>query len=83
QGEQSLDVDSVHATAPQANILYVGGFNCGGGLDVAMSKILDGKLANIVSNSYGNVGEALPQDVIDGTVNIHLQAAGEGIGLYF
>ncbi|NYE96175.1 subtilase family serine protease [Psychromicrobium silvestre] len=83
QGEQSLDVDAVHTAAPRANILYVGGFNCGGGLDVAMSKILDGKLANIVSNSYGNVGEALPQDVIDGTVNIHLQAAGEGIGLYF
>lgn len=82
QGEQSLDVDSVHTTAPEANILYVGGFNCGGGLDVAMSKILDGKLANIVSNSYGNVGEALPQDVIEGTLNIHLQAAGEGIGLY-
>ncbi|ABY25106.1 peptidase [Renibacterium salmoninarum ATCC 33209] len=83
QGEQSFDVDSVHTTAPEANILYVGGFNCGGGLDVAMSKILDGKLANIVSNSYGNVGEALPQDVIEGTLNIHLQAAGEGIGLYF
>lgn len=83
QGEQALDVDSVHSTAPKANILYVGGFNCGGGLDVAMSKILDGKLANIVSNSYGNVGEALPQDVIEGTINIHLQAAGEGIGLYF
>lgn len=83
QGEQALDVDAVHSTAPKANILYVGGFNCGGGLDVAMSKILDGKLANIVSNSYGNVGEALPPDVIEGTLNIHLQAAGEGIGLYF
>lgn len=83
QGEQALDVDAVHSTAPKANILYVGGFNCGGGLDVAMSKILDGKLANIVSNSYGNVGEALAPDVIEGTINIHLQAAGEGIGLYF
>ena len=47
-------------SAPGANILYVGGTNCGGGLDVAMSKILDNKLANIVSNSYGNQGEAVP-----------------------
>jgi len=83
QPEQALDVASVHGTAPGAKILYVGGFNCGGGLDVAMSKILDHKLANIVSNSYGNVGEALPADAILGEVNIQLQAAGEGVGLYF
>ncbi|MGO4383578.1 protease pro-enzyme activation domain-containing protein [Specibacter sp. RAF43] len=83
QGEQALDVDAVHGTAPGATILYVGGFNCGGGLDIAMSKILDNKLATIVSNSYGNVGEALPADSIAGAVNLHLQAAGEGIGLYF
>lgn len=83
QGEQSLDVDSVHGTAPGANILYVGGFNCGGGIDVAMSRILDHKLANIVSNSYGNVGEALPADAITGQLNLELQAAGEGIGLYY
>lgn len=83
QGEQTLDVESVHAIAPGARILYVGGTNCGGGLDVAMSRVLDNKLANIVSNSYGNLGEAVPADVIQGEVNLQLQAAGEGIGLYF
>lgn len=83
QGEQTLDVEAVHALAPAANILYVGGFNCIGGLDIAMSKILDGKLANIVSNSYGNVGEDVPADVIAGENNLYIQAAGEGIGLYF
>jgi subtilase family serine protease len=83
QGEQTLDVESAHGIAPGARILYVGGTNCGGGLDVAMSKILDNKLATIVSNSYGNVGEAVPADVIQGEVNLQLQAAGEGIGLYF
>jgi subtilase family serine protease len=61
----------------------VGGANCGGGLDAAMSKILDNKLATIVSNSYGNAGEAIPADVIQGEVNLQVQAAGEGIGLYF
>lgn len=83
QGEQTLDVEAVHALAPGAKVLYVGGFNCGGGLDVAMSKILDGKLANIVSNSYGNIGEDVPADVLAGENNLYIQAAGEGIGLYF
>jgi Predicted protease len=83
QAEQTLDVESVHGIAPNAKILYVGGFNCGGGLDLAMSTVLDNKLANIVSNSYGNVGEAVPADVIAGEQNLHIQGAGEGIGLYF
>lgn len=83
QPEQSIDVAAVHGTAPGANILYVGGFNCGGGLDIAMSKILDHKLANIVSNSYGNAGEGVSANTLAGEVNIQLQAAGEGVGLYF
>jgi len=83
QGEQTLDVESAHGLAPGAKILYVGGFNCGGGLDVAMSKVLDGNLSNIVSNSYGDLGEDVPADVIAGETNLYLQAAGEGIGLYF
>ncbi|WP_334172114.1 S53 family peptidase [Sinomonas sp.] len=83
QGEQTLDVEAVHGMAPAASILYVGGNNCGGGLDLAMSTILDGHLANIVSNSYGNVGEALPANTLMGEQNIHLQAAAEGVGLYF
>ena len=83
QGEQTLDVEAVHGIATAAKILYVGGFNCGGGLDVALSKILDNNLANIVSNSYGNTGEAIPADALKGAQNLHIQAAGEGIGLYF
>ncbi len=83
QTEQTLDVEAVHGIAPAANILYVGGYNCGGGLDIAMSKVLDGKLANIVSNSYSDGGEALPADVLTGEQNLYLQAAAEGIGLYF
>ena len=83
QAEQAIDVQSAHSIAPGAHILYVGGFNCGGGLDIAVSKILDGGLANIVSNSWGDYGEAVPDDVIAGEQNQHIQAAGEGIGLYF
>ncbi|RFA22858.1 hypothetical protein B7R25_04015 [Subtercola boreus] len=83
QGEQTLDVEAVHGVAPRANIVYVGGTNCDAGIDVAMSKILDNKLATIVSNSYGNIGEAVSPDLVRGEENIFTQAAGEGIGLYF
>ncbi|WP_227878578.1 S53 family peptidase [Arthrobacter dokdonensis] len=83
QPEQSLDVDAVHGTAPGAKILYVGGDNCNAGIDLALSTILDGKLANIVSNSYGNQGEAVSANYLFGQVNLELQAAGEGIGLYY
>jgi len=83
QPEQSLDVDAVHGTAPGAKILYVGGDNCNAGIDIAMSTILDHKLANIVSNSYGNEGEAVSTNYLFGQVNIELQAAAEGIGLYY
>ena len=83
QTEQTLDVESVHGMATGANVLYVGGYNCGGGLDIAMSTIVDNKLANIVSNSYSDATEALPSDVLAGENNLYVQAAGEGIGEYF
>ncbi len=83
QGEQTLDVQSAHGVAPGAKLLYVGGTNCGGGLDLALSTILDRKLSTIVSNSYGYAGEAVPSSVIQGAENQHVQAAAEGIGLYF
>jgi subtilase family serine protease len=86
QGEQTLDVQAVHAIAPKAGILYVGGANCGGGMDIALSTILDNGLATIVSNSYGGVGEPTGSGAgayITGELNLQLQAAAEGIGLYF
>ena len=36
-------------------------------------------VANIVSNSYSFIGEAVSADILRGYVNLHLQAAGEGI----
>jgi subtilase family serine protease len=83
QGEETLDVQAAHSIAPGAKILYSGGFNCGGGMDLALSRILDGGLADMVSNSYGYAGELVGNDVIRGQQNVHIQAAGEGIGLYF
>lgn len=83
QSEQTLDVESVHAVAPKAHILYVGGFNCIGGLDLALSNIIDNHRATIITNSWGELGEDLSMAESVYEITQTLQAAGEGIGTYF
>ncbi|GAA0633844.1 S53 family peptidase [Kutzneria viridogrisea] len=83
-GEQSLDVEAVHAMAPGAKILYVGGADCTDlGLDKALNTIVAGNKAQIVSNSYGDTGEDIPADEVNAFQSIAIQAAAEGIGVYF
>ncbi|MDQ2721714.1 MAG: protease pro-enzyme activation domain-containing protein [Actinomycetota bacterium] len=83
-GEQTLDVEAVHATAPGAHILYVGGADCqDSSLDAALNSIVATHSADIVSNSYGDAGEDLPVTLIQEFNQIAVQAAMEGIGLYF
>lgn len=81
QGEQSLDVQAVHAVAPRARIVYSAGLNCGAGIYDAVSRVLDNRLATVVSNSYGS-----PEDLnVEADYAIYdalgWQAAAEGIGL--
>ncbi|WP_223198973.1 S53 family peptidase [Solihabitans fulvus] len=83
-GEETLDVEAVHATAPGANILYVGGSDCQDlSLDKALNEVVSKNLAQIVSNSYGNQGEDVPADEVNAFSSIAQQAALEGIGVYF
>jgi subtilase family serine protease len=83
-GEQSLDVEAVHAMAPAAKILFVGGADCQDlSLDKALNEIVSKGSANMVSNSYGNAGEDLPATDVAAFHQIAVQAAMEGIGLYF
>jgi subtilase family serine protease len=84
-GEQTLDVEAVHATAPGAHILYVGAKNCEAAMFEAVQQVVDGHLADIITNSWGDGGG----DVLDsaGTRhafdNVLLMAAGTGIGVQF
>ena len=55
-GEQTLDVEAVHGTAPGANILYAGAKNCGAGLLKTLRTLVDGHLADVITNSYGMDG---------------------------
>ncbi len=84
-GEETLDVEAVHAMAPGAHVLFVGGADClDESLIDAVNKIVDGNLAQMVSNSYGNLGETGEDAGLRQAWNdTFRQAALEGIGMYF
>ncbi|NKQ54111.1 S8/S53 family peptidase [Amycolatopsis sp. K13G38] len=83
-GEQTLDVEAVHAMAPGAGILYVGSSDCqDASLDEALNWIVAGHKADIISNSYGDAGEDIPASEVRTWNQIEVQAAMEGIGVYF
>jgi subtilase family serine protease len=83
-GEETLDVEAVHAMAPGAHILFVGGADCEDlTLDESLNSIVAAHSANLVSNSYGDQGEDLPADEVQAFHQIAVQGALEGIGLYF
>jgi subtilase family serine protease len=84
-GEQTLDVEAVHATAPGAHILYVGAENCFGELFGAVRTVVDHHLADVVTNSWLDLGG----DVLDDASlrssfdNVLMMAAGEGISVLY
>jgi subtilase family serine protease len=82
-GEETLDVEAVHGMAPGAKIVYVGAPNNYQDLDAAMNHVVDQHLAQIVTNSYGFPTELLPPGYILPMEDTLIQAAVEGIGVYF
>jgi subtilase family serine protease len=82
-GEETLDIEAVHTMAPGADIVYVGSPNNYRDLDAIMNRVVDKHLADIVTNSYGYGGEALPPGYIKPQEDTYIQAAAEGISLFF
>jgi subtilase family serine protease len=83
-GEETLDVEAVHAMAPGANILYTGARSCADAdLTDAVADIVDHERADIITNSYGIFGEGTTQADFRSTIKVHTQAAVEGIGIYY
>lgn len=82
-GEETLDVEAVHGMAPAAKIVYVGAPNNYQDLDAAMNHVVDEHLAQIVTNSYGFSTELLPPGYVKPMEDTLIQAAIEGIGVYF
>jgi subtilase family serine protease len=83
-GEETLDVEAVHATAPQANILYVGASSCQNtDLNAAVNTVVDNELAQVVTNSYGSAGEPTSMADVAEEHQTFMQAAAEGISMLF
>jgi subtilase family serine protease len=85
-GEQTLDVEAVHAMAPGAKVLYVGGKNCTVSLYNAVEEVVDGHLANIVTNSWSNGPEEEAGETTESREafnHVLLMAAGTGVGVQF
>jgi subtilase family serine protease len=83
-GEETLDVEAVHAMAPGANVLYVAGRSCDDpDLLQALNTIVDGRKADIITNSWGSIGEDVAPDVLQAYMATFEQAASEGIGVFF
>ncbi|HLY51217.1 MAG TPA: S53 family peptidase [Solirubrobacteraceae bacterium] len=85
-GEQTLDVEAVHGTAPGAKILFAGAASCfTQPLNDALRGIVDGHLADVITNSYGDNGGDLLDSSSDriSTDDILLMADGTGISVLF
>jgi subtilase family serine protease len=84
-GEETLDVEAVHAVAPSAKVKYVASSSCDNGDFVdTLNKVVDGHLADIVTNSWGGIDESNGSPELDQAyTQVFQQAAATGIGFYF
>jgi subtilase family serine protease len=83
-GEESLDVEAVHGMAPGAKILFEGAADCtDDALYAAINDIVAGRKADIITNSWGTPESQEDPSGYAVSTQIFVQAALEGIGLYF
>lgn len=83
-GEETLDVEAVHAVAPAANITYLGAASCmDDDLLDSLGKIVDNHLADLVSNSWGDIEANQTPDLAAAYDQVFQLGAVEGIGFYF
>ncbi|MGW0081611.1 S53 family peptidase [Streptomyces sp. NPDC003393] len=83
-GEETLDVEAVHAVAPDADVTYVGAASCyDDDLLDSLGKIVDNHLADIVSNSWGDIEANQTPDLAAAYDQVFQFGAVEGIGFYF
>jgi subtilase family serine protease len=80
--EQAIDVESSHSLAPDAHILFVGASSCyDTGLFKAEQTVIDGDLANVVSNSWGDTAGDLFDDVATRTAYDDLFQLADATGI--
>ncbi|TAM71671.1 MAG: serine protease [Microbacteriaceae bacterium] len=83
-GEETLDVEAVHAMAPAANIRFYAGKSCqDADLLDTFNRINDEGVATIVTNSWGGVGDVVKPALLQAYETAFLQGAVEGISYVF
>jgi subtilase family serine protease len=83
-GEETLDVEAVHAMAPDANVRYYAGRSClNRDLIATLAQVVDDNKASIVTNSYGDLESNTPSSDIVAYDQILNQAAMQGISVLF
>ncbi|MEU6390318.1 S53 family peptidase [Streptomyces sp. NPDC046939] len=83
-GEETLDVEAVHAVAPKADITYVGAASCyDDDLLDSLATIVDKHLADIVSNSWGDIEANQTPQLAAAYDRVFQLGAVQGIGFYF
>ena len=83
-GEQTLDVEAVHAMAPGANIRYYGAASCfDNDLLAALAKVVDENKASLVTNSWGEPEEGESADSVAAYEQVFMQGAMQGIAFMF
>lgn len=84
-GEETLDVEAVHAMAPGASILYRGAAGGGAGsILFALEDVVGNHRADEVTNSYGYRGEQrLPASDMGAYNDVFELAVLTGVGVYF
>src|SRR3954451_19625786 len=81
-GEETLDAEAIHTTAPDATLLFVDSSNANQDFDASINHIVDKHLASIISISYGFGGEAVPQGFINSLDKTFQQAVATGVGVF-
>ena len=83
-GEETLDVEAVHAMAPDANIVYYASRTCNDPdfLD-ALGRVVDDNTASIVTNSWGDLESVETAGGVRAYQAVFLQGAAQGIGFFF
>lgn len=85
-GEETLDVEAVHALAPGAKVVYVGGSDCITGLDEAWAETIDNHTADVITNSWTDGVDDLKdlgQEYVDYYTEFSTEAALTGITVSF
>ncbi len=83
-GEETLDVEAVHAMAPGAKIRYYASRSCFDNDFLAtLAKVVDQNKASIVSNSWGDLEQNETTDNIAAYEQVFLQGAMQGIGFLY